>query len=80
MKAGDRVFALYRDGQPQEAAIKDALAAAMVALVRLKGRRHAAALFQAMANGIESGKLGGPVEPQVERDQPAEPEQPTTTH
>ena len=80
MKAGERVFALYRDGQPQEAAIKETLAAAMVALVQLRGRAQAAALFQVMAVGIGSGRLGGPVEPQVERNQPADPEQPTTTH
>ena len=63
MTPGDRIFALYRNGQPQEAAIKAALAAAMVALVRLRGRADAAAIFQTMAVGIGSGRLGGPVEP-----------------
>ena len=76
----DRTFALYRDGVPQEPAIKDALAAAMVALIRLRGRAVAAAMFQAMAVGIGKGELGGPVEPPVKRGQPVDPEQTATTH
>ena len=54
-------------GKTHENEIKAALARIMVALVRLKGRRHAAHLFQAMAVAIDRGELGGPVEPQAEQ-------------
>ena len=58
------------DGKPQENEIKDALAGLIVSLVRLKGRRHAAHLFQAMAVAIDRGELGGPVEPQIDPHSP----------
>ena len=58
------------DGKPQENEIKDALAGLIVALVRLKGRQHAAHLFQAMAVAIDRGELGQPVAPQINPDPP----------
>ena len=59
----DDLFPLYRDGVPQEDKIKAALAAATVALVRLKGSQQAAMVFQSMAAEIRKGELGGPVKP-----------------
>ena len=59
----DDLFPLYRDGVPQEALIKDALASVVVALVKLKGSQQAAMVFQSMAAEIRKGELGGPDKP-----------------